>query len=60
MNVLVDKSKNRFTQPAFKDLFTTFKSGILSPLSLILSIIVECLILGGLWFHTKLERSLLN
>ena len=36
------------------------KSGILSPPSLILPIIVECLILGGLWFHTKLERSLLT
>ena len=36
------------------------ESGILSTPSLILPIIVECLILGGLWFHMKLERSLLT
>ena len=52
--------RNRFTQSAFSDLFIILKSGILSPPSLILPIIVECLILGGLWFHMKLERSLLT
>ena len=53
-------SKRRFTYPAFKDLSIISKSGMLSPLSFILPIIVERLILGGLWFHVKLDRDLLT
>ena len=51
-------SKRRFTHPTFKDLSIISKSGMLSPPSFILPIIVERLILGGLWFHIKLDRNL--
>ena len=50
--------KCRFTHPAFKDLLIILKSGILSPPSLILPIVVECLILGGFRFHMKFDISL--
>ena len=51
-------SRRSFTHPAFKDLSILSKSGMLSLPSFILSIIVERLILGGLWFHIKLDRDL--
>ena len=50
--------KRRFTHPAFKDFPIISKSGMLSPPSFILPIIVERLILGGLWFHIKLDTDL--
>ena len=56
--VLKGGSKRRYTYPAFKDLSIISKSSMLSPLSFILPIIVERLILGGLWFHIKLDRDL--
>ena len=51
-------SKRRFTHPAFKDLSIISKSGMLIPPSFNLLITVERLILGGLWFHIKLDRDL--
>ena len=51
-------SKIRFTHTPFKNLSVISKSGMLSPPSFILPIIVERLILGGLWFHIKLDRDL--
>ena len=56
--IVLKESERRFTYPAFKDLSIISKSGMLSPLSFILPIIVERLILGGLWFHIKLDRDL--